>query len=145
MKALMLFMLLLFAAPVAAFDSCLTGAWVDLDYNGEGLVLLETESSGVIGFFYTYAPGDRHVYYVVPFDADGMADMFATVAGGASEHEVGAAMFIEFGDTLLFSYEVVLDLTERNPDVVIPWCLGERCSGERTFVRLTMPVTCEGG
>ena len=146
MKRFILTVLMVLAGVVGivnkaqAYDSCMTGAWVDSSLEAEGFSL-EFYEDFAVGFQYTYKrQSDGHQWFVFGFDDEGNGKMHTTAdKDNLTEHQVGiATLDVVDEDTLLIVVHQSLDLD--NGGGGTPWCIG--CNDEYVLDRLTQPVPC---
>lgn len=146
MKTLMLIVLLLMAAPAIALDRCMTGSWYDPDVQHEGLVV-EVLPEVTVAYWYTFqffdALAQNWLVFQGPPHALAAYDVLP-YAGGSDLYEVGVGELLALDEnTLLFAFDMDLNLDITTPDTVTPWCLHVGCAGVYTLTRLTQPIICE--
>ncbi len=121
-------------------DACYSGSWYDPNVPAEG-INIEVLVNQVLVYFYTYDVEGRQTWFV--FQGDSEFQLTAYDIINRETVDVGYGAVEPTGDnTLIFSYDFVLDLDLLSPTQPIPWCLHIGCSREVVYQRLTQPIPC---
>lgn len=137
MRKLILALLLGFmVGPVLAEDSCLSGSFYDPAVPGEGINVEILENTTLVFVYRT--EGDWFLLQ----GSEGNFGAYQPWAGEVANVGRGDLVFLD-NDTVRFSYDLLLDLTQANPGRPIPWCLRSDCYADTVLTRLTQPTPCE--
>lgn len=133
----MLLIVIMFLLPAKswALDACYTGSWYDPAAPGEG-ISVEVLEDQVLVYFYR-EDGEW-------FALQGSADELVAYQPWAGEIVgVGWGFLLPVTeDSVVFAYDLLLDIEMATPRLPIPWCLRSDCADEKKLTRLTQPIDC---
>lgn len=124
--------LLFFSMPLMAAETCLSGSFYDPKAPGAG-INVEVLKDQTVVYFYR----EDNDWFVMQDTT-----VYQNWNGNVMPVGTGDLVWIN-DDNVIFSYDLVLDISQVTFERPIPWCLRSDCWADLEYVRLTQPNPCD--